>query len=74
VNAEKIAVGSEPSEEINRVHHTSVLWGIFYGDLGAGLSKRSPVARQVDHLQAIAGAHAPQNSVDVILYGLFGQV
>ena len=42
--------------------------------LERGLSKRSSVARQVDHLQSIAGAYAPQNPVNVILYGLFGEV
>lgn len=40
-----------------------------------GQSARSPaIPRHIDHLQAIAGADAAQHSMDMIFYGLFGEV
>jgi len=38
------------------------------------LPERAVIPRQVNHLQSIAGAHAAQHSVDVILDGLLGEV
>jgi hypothetical protein len=63
------------------VPHVGVTCGVldlvvpsFYSPGALGLSKRAPVARQVNHLQSIAGPHAAQHSVDVILHSLLGEV
>ena len=44
------------------------------GFLSLGLPKHSPVSCQVNDLKAIAGPHAPQHAVNVILYGLLGEI
>ena len=38
------------------------------------LSEYAPVPRQVNHLKPIAGPHAAQHAVDMVLYGLLGKV
>ena len=38
------------------------------------LSEYTPVPRQVNYLEPIAGPHAAQHAVDMVLYGLLGKV
>ena len=48
--------------------------GFTCGVLALGLAEHAPVARQVNHLKAIAGPHAAQHAVDVVFYGLLREI